>query len=196
VDFIYLYIVVDFKPASLSIRSWSTLGLIYKIQLFAISQTQSRFGDRAFTVAELLLQNIVSTVLQRSDVGFPFGTMYHQSCIDYTGTFLATLTFKPLSSDEPAYLRSLLITHQPACNLQSSTLNLLTVTSPRINLSSRAFRHSATAIWNNLPADICNANSLHDFKRRLKTHFLRLTLVIVTHMALFYIVLCCIYRME
>jgi len=30
---------------------------------------------------------------------------------------LATLTFKTLSSDEPSYLRSLLITHQPARNL-------------------------------------------------------------------------------
>jgi len=87
---------------------------------------------------------------------------------------LATLTFKTLSSDEPSYLRSLLITHQPARNLRSSTLNLLTVTSPRTNLSSRAFRHSATAIWNNLPAVIRRANSLHVFKRRLKTHPLQL----------------------
>ena len=55
---------------------------------------------------------------------------------------LATLTFKAFSSDEPSYLRSLLITHQPARNLRSSTLNSLTVTSPRTNLSSRAFRHS------------------------------------------------------
>ena len=55
---------------------------------------------------------------------------------------LATLTFKTLSSNEPLYLRRLLITHQPARNLRSSTLNLLTVTSPRTNLSSR----SATAM--------------------------------------------------
>jgi len=77
---------------------------------------------------------------------------------------LATLTFKTLSSDEPSYLRSLLITYQPARNLRSSTLNLLTVTSPRTKLSSRDFRHSATAIWNNLPADrptVRSANSLH-----------------------------------
>jgi len=59
-----------------------------------------------------------------------------------------TLTYKlALSSNEPSYLCSLLITHQPARNLQSSTLNLLTVT--------------ATAIWNNLPADIRGTNSLH-----------------------------------
>jgi len=83
---------------------------------------------------------------------------------------LAILTFKTLSSDEHSYLRSLLITHQPARNLRSSTLNLLTVTSPRTNLSSRAFRHSATAIWDNLPAVIRGANSLLVFKRRLKTH--------------------------
>jgi len=83
---------------------------------------------------------------------------------------LATLTFKTLSSDKPSYLRSLLITHQPARNLRSSTLNLLTVTSPRTSLSSRAFRHSATAIRNNIPAVIRGANSLHVLKRRLKTH--------------------------
>ena len=79
-----------------------------------------------------------------------------------------------LSSDEPSYLRSLLFPNQPARNLQSSTLNLLTVTSPRTNLSSRAFRHSATAIWNNLPAVIRSANSRHVYKRRLKTHLLSL----------------------
>jgi len=32
-----------------------------------------------------------------------------------------------------------------------------------------AFRHSATAVWNNLPAVIRSTNSLHVFKRRLKT---------------------------
>jgi len=46
---------------------------------------------------------------------------------------------------------------------------MLTVTSPRTILSSRAFRHSATAIWNNLPADIRGAIHLHIFKRMLKT---------------------------
>jgi len=70
--------------------------------------------------------------------------------------------WKPgFSSDEPSCLRSFSITHQPAHNLQSSTLDLLNVTSPRTNLSSHAFRRSATAIWNNyLPADIRSANSL------------------------------------
>ena len=105
------------------------------------------------------------------------------------GYKLATLTFKTISSDEPSCLRSLLITHQPARNLRSSTLNLLTVTivlepfyrtsmarnsllcadvplkNYSLTHSSRAFRHSATAIWNNLPADIGlrGANSLQCF---------------------------------
>jgi len=37
---------------------------------------------------------------------------------------LAKLTFKTLSSDEPVYLRSLLITHQPARNLRSIALSI------------------------------------------------------------------------
>jgi len=54
-------------------------------------------------------------------------------------------------------------------SLLAKLLNRMHVCSA-CNLSSRAFRHSATAIWNNLPAVIRSANSLYVFKRRLKTH--------------------------
>ena len=76
-------------------------------------------------------------------------------------------------------------------------------------LSSRAFRHSATAIWNNLHADIRGTNATW-FKCGLKTHlFIQLLLkpnsshcdhfslrvyntYLALHMSLFYFILYCI----
>ena len=60
--------------------------------------------------------------------------------------------------------------YTPSCNLRSSNRNLLV--KPYINLNSygkRAFSVAAPELWNNLPEDIKSANSIDDFKRKLKT---------------------------
>jgi len=46
---------------------------------------------------------------------------------------------------------------------------------PYFNLNSygkRAFSVAAAELWNNLPEDIKSANSIDDFKRKLKTFLL------------------------
>ena len=61
--------------------------------------------------------------------------------------------------------------YQPTRSLRSSGSHQLV--KPRHNLSfrSRAFRISAPHIWNSLPTNIREAQSLLTFRRHLKTHY-------------------------
>ena len=71
-------------------------------------------------------------------------------------------------------IQELLQLHTPSRNLRSSNRNLLV--KPYFNLNSygrRAFSVAAPELWNNLPEDIKSANSIDDFKRKLKTFLLR-----------------------
>ena len=48
-------------------------------------------------------------------------------------------------------------------------LALLTVKRTRTVLAARGFKHSSVSIWNSLPVDIRNSDTLFGFRRRLKT---------------------------
>ena len=68
------------------------------------------------------------------------------------------------------YKNSFNCIHPARRNLRSSNRNLLV--KPYLNLNSygkRAFSVAAPELWNNLPEDIKSANSIDDFKRKLKT---------------------------
>jgi len=86
---------------------------------------------------------------------------------------LATLTFKLIHSHQPSYLFELIDMYQPVRYLRSSDLNLLCAHRTRTVLATRAFKHSAVAVWNNLLPDIRNCETLYSFKRRLKTVLFR-----------------------
>ena len=83
---------------------------------------------------------------------------------------LATLTHNTLNSSQPAYLRSLLSYHIPACSLCSSNTNLLSVPRVHTTFASRGFSVAAPSVWNSLPVDIRACSSPHTFRRLLKTH--------------------------
>ncbi len=57
----------------------------------------------------------------------------------------------------------------------STLLLVLTLVLPRIRttLGSRAFSHAAPYLWNSLPQDVRNSESLIVFKSLLKTHLFR-----------------------
>ena len=79
-------------------------------------------------------------------------------------------TYKVLHDRAPIYIQELLQLCTPSRNLRSSNRNLLV--KPYFNLNSygkRAFSVAAPELWNNLPEDIKSANSIDDFKRKLKT---------------------------
>lgn len=82
---------------------------------------------------------------------------------------VATLTYKLLHSSQPHYLSNSLHFYHPERNLRSSDQKLLSVTRTRTVTASRGFKHSAVSVWNSLPFDIRNSDSLFSFRRQLKT---------------------------
>jgi len=100
----------------------------------------------------------------------------HWLPIDWQIRFkLATLTYKALQTSRPPYLSDFIQFHTTPKSTCSSSTQLLFV--PRHNLSfgSRAFRVSATNVWNTLPLHIRQSQSLSTFRRHLKTHYFQLT---------------------
>ena len=80
------------------------------------------------------------------------------------------ITNKVLHDRAPIYIQELLQLYTPSRNLRSSNRYLLV--KPYFNLNSyckRAFSVAAPELWNNLPEDVKSANSIDDFKRKLKT---------------------------
>ena len=80
------------------------------------------------------------------------------------------ITYKVLHDRAPICIQELLQLYTPSRNLRSSNRNLLV--KPYFNLNwygKRTFSVAAPELWNNLPEDIKSANSIDDFKRKLKT---------------------------
>ena len=88
---------------------------------------------------------------------------------------ILTITYKTLHGLAPTYIKDLLQRYHPPRDLRSSKKNLLVV--PAFNLNSygrRAFSVVAPLLWNSLPQNIRDAESLDTFKRRLKSVLFKL----------------------
>lgn len=85
------------------------------------------------------------------------------------------ITYKALHNLAPPYLTDLLQPHRPSRCLRSADSNLLapTVKSKHRTLGDRAFAIAAPTLWNTLPLQIRNSDSLQTFKNLLKTHLFR-----------------------
>jgi len=92
-------------------------------------------------------------------------------CIPCIRFKLATLAYKALHTGQPRYLAELLRLHEPVRTLRSSSSLLLSVPRCSLEFGSRAFRISAPNIWNSLPSNIRDSQSLPTFRRHLKTLF-------------------------
>ena len=80
------------------------------------------------------------------------------------------LIYKSLNGLAPQYLKDLLFEYHPARELRSSGHALLTVLKSRIAVGSRAFSVYGPKVWNTLPLNIRQAQSVNAFKNKLKTH--------------------------
>ena len=82
------------------------------------------------------------------------------------------ITYKALNNLAPSYLTDLLHCHSPTRHLRSADANLLTpiTTTKYRTMGDRAFAIAAPTLWNSLPLDTRNSDTLHSFKRNLKTH--------------------------
>ena len=121
------------------------------------------------TLARVLLR------LSRSDHITPALMELHWLPVKYRVTFkLATLTFKTLQSGQPTYLRDLVQIYEPVRSLRSSNKRLLCIDRSRTVIASRSFKHSSATVWNSLPVDIRDCNTVDTFKRNLKTYLFKL----------------------
>ena len=81
-----------------------------------------------------------------------------------------TLVYKALHNEAPSYISEMLQSYQPKRTLRSTKSNLLVAKKTRVRYGARAFSVSGPSLWNNLPQEIRDSNSLSMFKRRLKTY--------------------------
>jgi hypothetical protein len=87
---------------------------------------------------------------------------------------IATLVQKVRTTQQPAYLADLLNSYRPERALRSSNQGLLEIPRTRTVIAAKAFSVCAPAIWNNLPQNIRNSDSISGFRRSLKTHLFSL----------------------
>ena len=83
----------------------------------------------------------------------------------------------PLWTNAPQYLVDLIaVAAQSRYNLRSRNATLLVPANEQClpTLGDRAFQSAATKLWNSLPAEIRNIQSLTSFKRVLKTYFFKI----------------------
>jgi len=115
------------------------------------------------TAARLILQQSFTPSIQ--DLINQLHWLPVQARIDFK---IATLTYKALSSGQPAYLRELISPYKPSRQLRSSDQSLLTIPRTNLTIGQRAFSWSSVFIWNSIPLSVRNAPTISTFKRRLK----------------------------
>jgi hypothetical protein len=122
-----------------------------------------------------LVQNAAARVLTRTkkyDHISPILSSLHWLPVKFRIDFKILLTtYKALNGLAPQYLSDLLPRYIPSRSLRSQNSGLLIV--PRISKSTkggRSFSYLAPKLWNSLPNTVREADTLTQFKSRLKTH--------------------------
>ena len=82
---------------------------------------------------------------------------------------LSTSCFRSRTLNQPQYLSDTLHSYQPTHLLRSSTQDLLTVPRKTV-LGGRRFSIAAPRVWNSLPQELQNCETLVTYKKHLKTH--------------------------
>ena len=132
--------------------------------------------NRAHTVHKLqMVQNALARTITRSPRSVTTSQLLsnlHWLPIHKRIKFkVATLTYKVLTTQQPAYLHNLISYHQPSRSLRSSSQSFLHVPRAKTDFGRRAFSYAAPQIWNHIPTAIKVSPSLDSFKRHLKTLF-------------------------
>ncbi len=127
-----------------------------------------------------MVQNAAARVLTRTrkyDHISPVLSTLHWLPIKHRIDFkILLITYKALNGLAPQYLSELLSHYSPPCLLHSQNSGHLII--PRISKSTaggRSFSYLAPKLWNNLPNTVREADTLCQFKSRLKTHLFNLT---------------------
>ena len=134
---------------------------------------------RGMTVANINRLQRVQNALARSVMGIPrrqhitpvLAELHWLPVTARIDFKIALLTFKTLSTHQPAYLDELLHLHRPSRHTRSSEHNVLSVLRARTAFGQRRFSCTAPTVWNSLPYSITDDLnvSLPTFKSKLKT---------------------------
>ena len=90
---------------------------------------------------------------------------------------VALITHKVLSTGQPEYLRSLIKEYVPTRRLHSEGQRLLSKPSGMTSvLASHSFTCASETVWNNLPEIVRKTDNVVSFKKKLKTHLLRVSI--------------------
>ncbi len=126
-----------------------------------------------------IVQNAAARVLTRTrkyDHISPVLSTLHWLPIKHRIDFkILLITYKALNCLPPQYLIELLSHYSSLCSLRSQNYSHLII--PRISKStagSRSFFYLVSNLWNNLPKNVREADTLCQFKSRLKTHLFNL----------------------
>lgn len=100
----------------------------------------------------------------------------HWLPVEYRLRFKVLLyAYKAVQGDAPDYICDLITKQQPTRTLRSANRSLLTVPKTRTaTYGDRTFRKAAATLWNNLPQQLKESESVHQFKRQLKTNLFRM----------------------
>ena len=106
-------------------------------------------------VVQNSLARVIYPSAKRSDHVSPLLHKLHWLPVSSRIEFkIATLTFKVLKFQQPAYIFDLIAPYSPPRSLRSSNKNLLIVPDIRSEMGRRSFFFAAPAIWNSLPQHI------------------------------------------
>ena len=84
---------------------------------------------------------------------------------------IALLTYKILSTHQPAYLSNIIHPYIPPRVLRSGDLNKLEKPLVTTNFGSRSFSVASPTVWNSLPVSVKTCSSVSAFKHHLKTYY-------------------------
>ncbi len=126
-----------------------------------------------------MVQNAAARVLTRTrkyDHISPVLSTLHWLPIKYRIDFkILLITYKALNGLAPQYFSELLTHYNPPCPLRSQNSGHLII--PRTSISTaggRSFFYLVPKLWNNQPNTVREADTLCQFKSRLKTHLFNL----------------------
>ncbi len=126
-----------------------------------------------------LVQNAAARVLTRTrkyDHISPVLSTLHWLPTKHRIDFkILLMTYKALNGLAPQYLSELLSHYSPPRPLRSQNSGRLKYLEYQNQLRGRSFSFLASKLWNNLPNTVREADTLCQFKSRLKTHLFNLT---------------------
>ena len=120
------------------------------------------------------VQNCLARVVTHSPSfsrSVPLQRSLHWLPVHYRIIFKScTITYKSLSSKQPAYLNAMLTPARNSRQLRSTSSNPLYIPRVKTGAGTRTFTVAAPTMWNSLPARVKSEGNIVSFRRRLKTY--------------------------